>query len=91
MILGGDDPALDILTDYINLNNTLPYLHYLPSKSLDSLIYLRENYCQVSGCNLFDMEKGEYNLPFVRLLFTDQPMVMITLAQPPTRSAGAKR
>jgi putative molybdopterin biosynthesis protein len=80
VILGSDDPALDLMAANLNRKADAPHVYVLPVGSLDGLIYLRENLCQVSGCHLFDAASGEYNLPYVRLLFSGQPMVLLTLA-----------
>ena len=80
VILGSDDPALELLSKTINEKENYPAIYTLPVGSLDGLIYLREKYCQVSGCHLFDMDSGMYNLPYVRHLFTDQLMILVTLA-----------
>lgn len=47
--------------------------------SLDGLVNLRQGLCQISGSHLLD-ENGEYNTPFVRHLFPDRDMQVITLA-----------
>jgi putative molybdopterin biosynthesis protein len=52
----------------------------LPVGSLDGLVNLRQGLCQISGAHLLDMEKGEYNTPFVRHFFPDREIVMVTLA-----------
>jgi putative molybdopterin biosynthesis protein len=51
----------------------------LPVGSLDGLVNLRQGLCQVSGSHLLD-ESGEYNTPFVRHLFPDREVEIITLA-----------
>ncbi len=78
VILGGDGPGLDLLVDHVNrsVGDTIFYL--IPSGSLDSLIYLRENYCQVAGCHLFDMESGDFNISYIRHLFAFKDMVVVT-------------
>jgi molybdate-binding protein/DNA-binding HxlR family transcriptional regulator len=80
VILGGDDPALDILTQDLNQNSDPLYLTVVPVGGLNGLIFLRDRICQMAGCNCLDMNSGEYNLPYVRLLFTDRRMAMVTLA-----------
>ncbi len=47
--------------------------------SLDGLVNLRQGLCQISGAHLLD-ENGEYNTPFVRHLFPDRAVEMMTLA-----------
>lgn len=51
----------------------------LPVGSLDGLVNLRQGLCQISGSHLLD-ETGEYNTPFVRHLFPDREVEIVTLA-----------
>lgn len=52
----------------------------LPVGSLDGLVTLRQGLCHFSGCHLLDVT-GEYNLPFIRHLFPDRPVLVFTLAE----------
>jgi putative molybdopterin biosynthesis protein len=47
--------------------------------SLDGLIQLRQGLSHFSGSHLLD-ESGEYNTPFIRHLFPDRSMSLVTLA-----------
>jgi molybdate-binding protein len=51
----------------------------LPVGSLDGLVALRQNLCNISGAHLLD-SNGEYNLPFVRHFFPDRAMQVVTLS-----------
>jgi putative molybdopterin biosynthesis protein len=51
----------------------------LPVGSLDGLVNLRQGLCHVAGAHLLDTN-GEYNTPFVRHLFPDRSVSMVTLA-----------
>lgn len=51
----------------------------LPIGSLDGLINLRQGLCHLAGTHLLD-PGGEYNTPFVRHLFPDRPVSLVTLA-----------
>lgn len=51
----------------------------MPVGSLDGLVNLRQGLCQISGSHLLG-ESGEYNTPFVRHLFPDRDVEVITLA-----------
>jgi putative molybdopterin biosynthesis protein len=51
----------------------------LPVGSLDGLVNLRQGLCHITGSHLLD-EHGEYNVPFVRHLFPDREVEIITLA-----------
>jgi putative molybdopterin biosynthesis protein len=51
----------------------------MPVGSLDGLVNLRQGLCQISGSHLLD-ENGEYNTPFIRHLFPDRDVEVVTLA-----------
>lgn len=51
-----------------------------PVGSLDGLIALRQGLCLAAGSHLFDMPSGDYNTPFVRHIFPDKKMALLTLA-----------
>src|SRR5688572_32061426 len=51
----------------------------LPVGSLDGLVNLRQGLCQISGSHLLDVT-GEYNTPFIRHLFPDREVEIVTLA-----------
>jgi putative molybdopterin biosynthesis protein len=73
---GSHDLALEgmayHLSKYVNLIS-------LPVGSLDGLVNLRQGLCQISGSHLLD-ESGEYNTPFIRHLFPDRHVEIVTLA-----------
>lgn len=73
---GSHDLALETVADQLSRHVTLLNL---PVGSLDGLVNLRQGLCHVSGAHLLD-ESGEYNTPFVRHLFPDHDMEIITLA-----------
>ena len=78
---GSDDLALDVIANHLE-----PFLTVLGMRvgSLDGLVNLRQGRCQFSGAHILD-RTGEYNIPFVRTLFPDRDMTIITLAN---RSQG---
>lgn len=78
--LGSHDLALELLADHLKQDATTPNLVALPVGSLDGLIALRQGFCQLTGCHLFDPIGGEYNTSYVRHLFPGQPMHVVTLA-----------
>ncbi|MBN1453366.1 MAG: ArsR family transcriptional regulator [Anaerolineales bacterium] len=73
---GSHDLALEKISAQIADHLTLLTL---PVGSLDGLVNLRQGLCQISGAHLLD-KSGEYNAPFVRHLFPDRAMDMVTLA-----------
>lgn len=78
--LGSHDLALELLADHLGQDARTPNLMALPVGSLDGLIALRQGFCQLTGCHLYDPVGGEYNTSYVRHLFPGQPMHVVTLA-----------
>ena len=73
---GSHDLALEGIAEHLEKHVTLLSL---PVGSLDGLVNLRQGLCQISGAHLLD-ETGEYNTPFVRHLFPDRDVEIVTLA-----------
>lgn len=73
---GSHDIAIEDIADNLSRHVNL---FSIPVGSLDGLVNLRQGLCQISGAHLLD-ENGEYNIPFVRRLFPDREMEVVTLA-----------
>jgi molybdate-binding protein len=73
---GSHDLALEGIAEHLEKHVTLLSL---PVGSLDGLVNLRQGLCQISGSHLLDVT-GEYNTPFVRHLFPDRDVEIVTLA-----------
>lgn len=73
---GSHDLALEGIAEHLERR---VMLLNLPVGSLDGLVNLRQGLCQFSGSHLLD-EDGEYNTPFVRHLFPDRDVEIVTLA-----------
>jgi putative molybdopterin biosynthesis protein len=73
---GSHDLAIEGIAEHLTKH---VILLNLPVGSLDGLVNLRQGLCQVSGSHLLD-ESGEYNTPYVRHLFPDREMEVVTLA-----------
>jgi len=73
---GSHDLAVEYLAD--QLSHFFDILT-LPVGSLDGLVALRQNLCNLSGTHLLD-PGGEYNLPYIRHFFPDRVMRVVTLA-----------
>jgi putative molybdopterin biosynthesis protein len=74
---GSDEPALDLIAVHLQKHMSLMSLRV---GSLDGLINLRQRLCHLSGAHLLD-EGGEYNTPFIRHIFPDRAVSLVTLAQ----------
>ena len=79
VLLGSHDIALGLLAQSLAEHADLELL-VLPVGSLDGLIALRQGLAHLTGCHLLDIDSGEYNLPYVRHLFPERPMKLVTLA-----------
>jgi putative molybdopterin biosynthesis protein len=73
---GSHDLAIEGIAEHLSKHVTLLSL---PVGSLDGLVNLRQGLCQISGSHLLD-DSGEYNTPFVRHLFPDRDVELVTLA-----------
>jgi putative molybdopterin biosynthesis protein len=73
---GSHDLAVELLAS--QLSEHLDILT-LPVGSLDGLVTLRQNLCNLAGAHLLDAN-GEYNLPYIRHFFPDRAMQVVTLA-----------
>lgn len=73
---GSHDVAIEDIAERLQKHVTLLSM---PVGSLDGLVNLRQGLCQISGSHLLDAS-GEYNTPFVRHLFPDRNVEIITLA-----------
>ncbi len=73
---GSHDLALEEIAEHLSKHVTMLSL---PVGSLDGLVNLRQGLCQISGSHLLDIS-GEYNTPFVRHLFPDRDVEIVTLA-----------
>jgi len=80
VILGSHDLALELLSRRVQERVKKINILAVPVGSLDGLLALRQGNAQLAGCHLLDAATGEYNLPYVRHLFPDRPMTMLTLA-----------
>jgi putative molybdopterin biosynthesis protein len=73
---GSHDLALEGIADHLEKHVTMLSM---PVGSLDGLVNLRQGFCQISGSHLLDVT-GEYNTPFIRHLFPDRDVEIVTLA-----------
>jgi putative molybdopterin biosynthesis protein len=73
---GSHDLAIEGIAEHLSKHVTMLNM---PVGSLDGLVNLRQGLCQISGSHLLD-ESGEYNTPFIKHLFPDRAMEVVTLA-----------
>jgi molybdate-binding protein/DNA-binding PadR family transcriptional regulator len=78
---GSDDLLLDLLAGYVTRSPTALRFDGPRAGSLGGLMALREGRAEIAGVHLLDTESGEYNVPFVKHLLPEEPIILITLAQ----------
>ncbi|MGN1350133.1 MAG: substrate-binding domain-containing protein [Anaerovoracaceae bacterium] len=66
VVLCGQDMMLDVLSNYMRLNG-IPCLRAYVG-SFESLLSLYQGKVQIASAHLWDYEKDEYNVPFVKRL-----------------------
>jgi len=73
---GSHDTAIEHIASQLSKHVSILTM---PVGSLDGLVNLRQRLCHVAGAHLLDAG-GEYNTPFVRHLFPDRAVELMTLA-----------
>ncbi|MBP2239765.1 putative molybdopterin biosynthesis protein [Cytobacillus eiseniae] len=84
VVISGQDIVLDMLSKYIEKHTSLTPLR-LYNGSLNSLVSMYYEECDVVSVHLYDGETGEYNSPYVKRLLVSQPFIQINLV---CRNAG---
>lgn len=79
--VGSDDPVLDLLLGRVAAEHPDLALSSIAAGSLAGLVALREGRAHVAGIHLLDVDSGEYNVPFVKHLLPEEPMLLIHLAR----------
>lgn len=79
--LGSHDLALELLAEQMRGDPACPNLLVLPVGSLDGLIALRQGLGQLAGVHLYDPTSGDYNLPYVRRIFPDRPVRVVSFVE----------
>jgi molybdate-binding protein len=81
IFMGSHDLAFEQLSAGFEQENQGVRIFNLPVGSLDGLIALRQGIAHISGCHLFDPESKQFNSPYIKHIFPDQSMKMITLGR----------
>ena len=79
--VGSDDPVLDLLLRSVRRQHPELPLSSEVAGSLAGLIALREGRAHIAGIHLLDVDSGEYNVPFVKHLLPEEPVLLVHLAQ----------
>jgi putative molybdopterin biosynthesis protein len=77
--IGSHDNALDLLANIIKKRHPSLSLSSAHVGSLGGLMALKRGEAHMAGTHLLDEETGEYNIPFLKRLFPDTPVVLVNL------------
>lgn len=80
-VVGSDDLLLSLLQQRFAATPRGPQLSARAVGSLGGLLALRARRADVAGIHLFDADSGSWNVPFVRHLLPEEPVVLVHLAQ----------
>ena len=75
--MGSHDISLDYVVDFINQN--FPEKRMIPAYigSMEGLLNLYREKADIAGCHLFDEETGDYNIPFVKRIFSGEKVYVL--------------
>lgn len=76
-VISGQDLALDILAKQLEKDSTEIRPLRLYTGSLNSLISMYNNQCDLVSLHLFDGDTGTYNIPYVKKILTGFPFIVI--------------
>lgn len=79
--VGSDDLVLELLARFLADAHSEIRFSTNPVGSLAGLIALREGRAHLAGIHLLDVDSGQYNVPFVKHLMPEEPVVLVNLAQ----------
>lgn len=77
--MGSDEPLLRVVANLIHRDHPKFSLSIRPIGSFEGLLALRDGRAHLAGTHLLDGESGEYNVPFVRKLLFEEPLVLLNL------------
>lgn len=80
VVMGSHDPALDLLGE--ELREISPGLKLSSSHvgSMGGITAVWKGLAHLAGVHLLDTATGEYNIPFIKRLLGDEPLVLVNLA-----------
>jgi len=79
VIIGSHDLALDILANHLHREYPQRSLSSSNAGSLGGLLALKRGEAHLAGSHLIDEESGEYNLPYIKRLLSEQDIVVVNL------------
>lgn len=79
--VGSDDLVLDLIAQHVTERHPEATFATRAVGSISGLLALRDGHADLAGVHLLDIDTGEYNVPFIRHLLPEEPIVLIELAR----------
>ncbi|MGQ9676268.1 MAG: substrate-binding domain-containing protein [Chloroflexota bacterium] len=79
--MGSHDLVLDVLAGQLRLRVPPARMVSIHVGSMGGLMALARGEAHLAGCHLLDTETGQFNLPFIRKVLPDQPVVLVNLVR----------
>lgn len=79
VVLGSSDFAVELLAETVGRDRDIAVVPVAVG-SLDGLIALRQGLADAAGCHLLDVDSAQYNVPYIRHIFPDRSITIMTLA-----------
>jgi putative molybdopterin biosynthesis protein len=80
LVLAGCDPATSLLSTMVERISGVEIVSAAASSKL-ALTWLKEGKVHIAGSHLEDAKTGEFNVPFVREMFPNEDMMVVTFAR----------
>ena len=77
--IGSHDNALDLLANILKKRHPKFSLSSAHVGSMGGLMALKRGEAHMAGTHLLDEDTGEYNVPFIRRIFSDKKILLINL------------
>lgn len=79
VFIGSHDNTIELLANYLKRHYPEFSLSSANVGSMGGLIALKRRECHITGTHLLDEETGEYNIPFIKRLLSDESVIVINL------------
>jgi putative molybdopterin biosynthesis protein len=79
--VGSDDPLLDLIGRLATGRHPELRFSAEAAGSIAGLVALRDQRAHLAGIHLLDVDSGEYNVPFVKHVLPEEPIILIHLAR----------
>ncbi|NOX21174.1 MAG: molybdopterin biosynthesis protein [Nitrospirae bacterium] len=77
--IGSHDNCLDLMANFLKKRHPLYSLSSAHLGSMGGIVAIRQSQAHIAGTHLLDEATGEYNIPYIKRLLKDVPLVLINL------------